>query len=353
MCKKSGGFVRTTVVITAALSLLAAAGTVAGCAGEQPSKAAPTRPITAVTTVADVPLTPESAAAAFTRWVANDDVARAAGDERLGMAWADDGQVPVTASEYRRARLAKTSVTRYTYDKPTLYVPRETNYPRWFVAEVARNGQNTLMAFTKRAQGARFKLSMAATVAKGVKVPPMTVTPDGYATALVPRDQSLVIEPRLVASLQAAIAEEGTKSYSTKVMRSGPYTTGYFDRAQKAAKKASKDGLIYDAGFNGTALPVFPLRTEDGGALVLYGLGRDVSTTIKIPGKGRLVLPPEASHLMASPLTGNELQVDENLQFAAVVPAAESNEPKKPEPKNPPKVSVIAEGGGVTKAKTI
>lgn len=345
---------RTTVVITAALPLLVAAGTVAGCAGEQPKKAPAARPIAAVTTVADVALTPESAATAFARWVANDDVARAAGDERLGMAWADDGQVPVTASEYRRALLAKTSVTRYVYGKPTLYVPHQTGYPRWFVAQVARNGQNTLMAFTKRAQGARFTLSMAATVAKGVKVPTVTVGSDGYAAALTPRDHSLVIEPpTLVASLQAAIAEEGSKSYSTKVMRSGPYTTGYFDRAQKAAKKAGKDGLIYDAGFNGTALPVFPLRTKDGGALVLYGLSRDVSTTIKTPGKGHLVLPQEASHLLAGPLSGSKLQVFENLQFAAVVPVAESKDSKKPKPKNPPKASVIAEGGGVTRASTV
>jgi hypothetical protein len=342
--------VRTTVVITAALPLLVAAGTVAGCSGKQPPKNSLARPIVAVTTVADVPLTPESAATAFTTWVANDDVARAAGDERLGMAWADDGQVQVTASEYRRALLAKTSVTRYSYGKPTLYVPHQTSYPRWFVAEVARNDQNTLMAFTKRARGTRFKLSMAATVAKGVKVPPVTVDPDGYAAAPNSRDQSLVIPPSLVASLQAAIAQEGTKSYSTKVMRSGPYTSGYFDRAQKAAKKANKDGLIYDAGFNGTALPVFPLRTEDGGALVLYGLSRDVSTTIKVPGKGHLALPPEASHLLAGPLTGNELQVLENLQFAAVIPVAGS---KKSKPKNPPKANVIAEGGGVVRARTI
>lgn len=344
---------RTTVAITAALSLLVAAGTVVGCAGERPKKAPAARPIAAVTTVADVALTPKSAATAFGRWVANDDVARAAGDERLGMAWADDGQVQVTASEYRRALLAKTSVTRYVYGEPTLYVPHQTGYPRWFVAQVSRNDQNTLMAFTKRAQGARFKLSMAATVAKGVKVPPVTVGSDGYAAALAPRDQSLVIQPTLVASLQAAIAEEGSKSYSTRVMRSGQYTTDYFDRAQKAAKKAGKDGLIYDAGFNGTALPVFPLRTKDGGALVLYGLSRDVKTTVKTPGKGHLVLPQEASHLLAGPLSGTELQVFENLQFAAVDPVAESKDSKKPKPKNPPKASVIAEGGGVIRARTL
>jgi hypothetical protein len=56
---------------------------------------------------------------------------------------------------------------------------------------------------------------------------------------------------------------------------------------------------------------------------------------------------------MAAPLTGNELRVFENLQFAAVVPAAEPRDSKKPKPKNSPKANVIAEGGGVTRAKTV
>ncbi|MEO5875901.1 MAG: hypothetical protein ABIQ26_12955, partial [Streptosporangiaceae bacterium] len=297
------------MAITGALALVM----VTGCAREQPSRTVPARPIAAVTTMVDLALTPATSADAFRRWAANDDVARAAGDERLGMAWADDGQVQVTASEFRQAKLAGTAVTRFTYGRPRLYVPRQAGYPRWFVAEVDRNGQDTLMAFTKRAEGSRFRLSMAAAVAKGAKIPAVATGPEGYAFALTPHDQGLLIQPTLVASLQAAIAEEGTKSYSTKVMRPGPYTTGYFESAQKAARKAGKEGLLHDAGFNGTALPVFPLRTQDGGALVLYGLSRAVSTTIKTPGKGHLVLPPEAAHLLAGPLTGTELQVYENL----------------------------------------
>ncbi|GAA0957507.1 hypothetical protein GCM10009550_45000 [Actinocorallia libanotica] len=334
----------------------------AGCSAERERPRA-ARPVAIATTSSDVPLTPRSAARAFALWTVNDDLARASGDERLALAWAVDSQRAVTAAEYRRAAADGAQVARHAYGRPALWVPRLDGYPQWFVAAAPRGRETALMAFTKPSPEQRWRLSLLTVLDRGVKPPKVEVDADGYATALPTEDQSVLIAPSLVAPPQAAVAEDGPGSYSARVLKAGPYTTGYYAEKEKAAKKAAKDGLEYASTFTATSQPVFPLRTEDGGCLVLYSLTRDVSLTREKDGP--LDVPGDADHLAAGKPTGRELHVFSSLRFAALVPARNSKPAKNDKPdkvsgsdksekqeKERPKVTVIAEDGAATRIES-
>ncbi|WP_344453889.1 hypothetical protein [Actinocorallia aurantiaca] len=353
---------RTTATVATALPLVPLLLLGAGCSGarERPRDA---RPVAIATTSTDRPLTPESAARAFSAWAANDDLARASGDERLALAWSADSQRAVTASEYREAAFGSTPLPRHSYGRPKLWVPRMEGYPQWFVASVSRGGTAALMAFVKSSPEGRFRLSLVAVPARGLKPPKVKVDSDGYATALSTEDQSVLIAPALVAPPQAAVAEEGPRSYSARALKEGPYTTGYYTANEKAAKRAAKEGLEYTSTFTATSQPVFPLRTEDGGCLVLYSLTHDVGLAQK--EEGPLEVPEDVAHLVAEPPVGRELHVFHSLRFAAVVPPKSDKPDKKrdsdgsDEPadsggkgKDPEKVAVIAEDGAATRIES-
>lgn len=334
---------RTTAMIAAVLVL------VAGCSG--PAKGTKTRPVAVATSPVEIPLTPESAAKAFDLWTANTDLARMSGDERLALTWMNDSAGAVTASEFRQAAFTGKPVTRYAYGKPVLYVPRIKGYPQWFVAAVTRNEEPALLAFIKKNAEDRFRLSIGTYPAKNVKVPLIDVDPEGYATPLAADDKNLLVSPQLVSSLQAAIAEDGPKSFSMRVMKAGPFTTGYYTQNQKDVKKAQKKDLQQSSVYTSTGQPIFPLRTKDGGGLVLYAMTHDVTT--KQETEGPLEVPKEAQHLLLEQPSGVELRVFNSLQFAAFIPKKGAQDKKKDEDAKPAKADVIAEGGLVTRIKTL
>ncbi|GAB2849059.1 hypothetical protein GCM10022221_55560 [Actinocorallia aurea] len=300
-------------------------------------------------TSADTPLTPESAAAAFHAWTVNDDLARASADGLLAQAWSEDSQLAVGAAEFRAAAAAGKTPARHAYGKPVLWVPRLTGYPQWFVASVERDGARTLMAFIRKSPEARFRLSLAVEPGKGVKVPKVPVDDEGYAAQVGSADQKgLLTSPGAVASLQAAVADEGPKSFSARVLKEGPYTTGLFNAHRKAAQKAAKDGLELSSTFTVPVQPVFALRASDGSVLVLYPLTRDTSTIrenasdtspVPVPKEYRYLLP--AGGVSPTFGTGGLHEIG-SLQFAAVVPVYKGGDER-------PKAAVIAHGGAVTR----
>ncbi|GAA3232257.1 hypothetical protein [Actinocorallia longicatena] len=318
--------------------VLLSAGALSGCS-DRPAKPRAT-PVAVAAPATDTPLTPASALKAFNLWANNDDVARATADERLGLTWADDGQVAVTASEFRKAARTGIPPMRFSYGEPTLWVPRLGGYPQWFVANVTRNGTPSLLALIKKSPGQRFRLSIAVTPVKGAKLPQIATDADGYATAMATRDESLLVGPSLVASLQAAVAEDGSKSFSAPSLQSGPFTTGLATQSAKEDKAAGKKDLIYGSAYTAPQLPVFPLRTKDGGCMVLYPLAHDVALTRRTD-VGPLEAPADAGHLLPTPAVGMQMRISANLQYAAVVPP----KPVK-KVKNPARIAIVAAGGG-------
>jgi hypothetical protein len=346
----------------AGVAVLAVTGVI-GCAQE---RRPPATPITLASAPAPERLTPEVARRAFRAYTVNEDVARASGDERLALSWAGDGQSQLIAAAFRKAAFTGEPVPRYGYGEPRLYVPRLDRYPQWFVAVTDRTTgsgpggpadgrrpaagtgpENTaIMAFLRTSPADRWRLSLATLLNKKAKIPQVTVDQEGYATPLATFDGGLVIQPRGVPAIQATLAGEGSGSVAVSVMRKGPYTTGYYGEARKEKKRAEEAGLAYDTVFTASGFPIFPLRTADGGGLVLYALSRNTVTFLKNSRKGHLAIPRDAAHLLDTLVLRDEINVTETLQFSATVPAQTTGE------KSPPKAEVIAHDGAVTRAVT-
>jgi hypothetical protein len=309
-----------------------------------------TSAVAVTSTPAPEPLTPQVAAQALKGYINNEDVARASGDERLALSWASDGQAQLTAAEFRKSAFTGDPVSRYVYGTPTLYVPRLTSYPQWFVVSVDRTVQRSpsskrsvLMAFNRTSVTGRWKLSLATLLLKGAKAPQVQVNPEGYATALATFDGGLVIRPRDVQSIQAAMAEEGAANPGRRVMKPGPYTSGYYTKTLKAQKKAKETGLTYEPVFGATQFPVFGLRTVDGGGLVLYALSSSTVTYVRKKGL-QPVVPRDVAHLLDSRVLKDQLQIWETLQFGV-------HDPAQPKTKAvQPRVDVIAQDGAATNA---
>lgn len=310
-----------------------------------------TSAVAMVTTPAPEPLTPQVAEQALKGYINNEDVARASGDERLALSWAGDGQAQLTAAEFRKSAFTGDPVHRYLYGSPTLYVPRLTSYPQWFLVSVSRtvrgdpsSKRSVLMAFNRASITGRWKLSLSTLLLKGMKPPPVKVDADGYASPLATFDPSLVIKPRDVQSIQAAMAEEGTGNPGRRVMKPGPYTSGYYTQTLKASKKAKDAGLTYEPVFTATAFPVFGLRTVDGGGLVVYALSRQTVTYVRKKGLQPAV-PRDVAHLLDSRVLKDQLTVWDTLQFAVYDPVQPT---LKTAPQ--PRVDVIAQDGAPTNA---
>jgi hypothetical protein len=346
-----------TVALPLLVALVLTAATACSGRGDRP-----TEPVASSSggSPIDERLTPDVANRAFRSFMSNDDVARASGDERLALSWTDDGQAQLTAAEFRKAAFTGDPVPRYDYTGQKIYVPRLTEYPKWFVvtADRARKGapdaakQDVLMAFVRKSAESRWRLSLSTLPDEKTEVPQIVVGKDGYATALATFDVSLTIQPRIVSAMQATLAEEGPESLAAKVMRTGTHTSGYHTRDERNEARDNERGLAYDSVYAATGFPIFTLRTADGGALVMYALGRDTVTFVKDKERGRLSVPRDAAHLLDTIVLKDELKVNETLQFAATVPAKTQEKKGTAPDKNQAKAAVIAADGAVVTATT-
>jgi hypothetical protein len=343
----------------------------AGCSGHGKRPAEPVAASAGGSPV-DERLTPDIATRAFRSYVNNDDVARTSGDERLALSWADDGQAQLTAAEFRKAAFTGDPVPRYLYSGQRFYVPRLTQYPKWFVVTADRSiagppggaggadgtsgadGEHAvLMAFVRKSADSRWRLSLSTLLDPKTKQPQITVGKDGYATPLATFDIGLTIQPRIVPGMQATLAEEGPESLAAKVMRAGSHTSGYYLRDRRSEARDKERGLAYDTVYAATGFPIFSLRTADGGGLVLYALSRNTVTFVKDKKQGHLSVPRNAAHLLDTIVLQDELDVTETLQFAAAVPAKPPGTKNKTVPgKAAAKASVIAADGAVISAET-
>ncbi|URN06731.1 hypothetical protein LUW74_27700 [Actinomadura madurae] len=331
--------------------------TVAGCA-EGRTEARPTVTMPETSPPDPVPLTPQVAENAFRTYVTDEDVARTAGDERLALTWTSDGQSQLTAAEFRKAAYDGDPVRRFVYGKPKMYVPKlkDAAYPQWFVASVdrsvlgkAKSKRRVLMAFILRGASDHWKLTLATVLQEKAKVPKVSIDADGYATALSTTDPSLLIRPRDVGGIQATIAAEGPGSVAAKVMKSNAVTTGFYQDAKRARKKAKKKDLTLQTVYTATPFPYFGLRTEHGGGLVVYSLFRTTSLIAKDPETPKPEIPEEAEHLLDGTVEGNEVDTTSTLHFAAYDPPKGDKDDKDDDR---PKAQMIADDGAVTKAAT-
>jgi hypothetical protein len=246
-------------------------------------------------------------------------------------------------------------VRRFSYGKPTLYVPklRDDAYPQWFIASVDRSvpdkkksKETALMGFILRGPSDRWHLTLATLMEPKAKMPKIQLDDDGYATALGSDDSAVLNRPRDVGGIQATMAAEGAGSVAAKVMKTGPHTSGLYQDAKRAKKKAKAKDLTLTVVYTATPYPYFGLRTKNGGGLVLYSLFRNSALVGGDASAQKPEIPKDAEHLLDGTVEGNEIDTTATLQFAAYDPPRA----KKKQPQ--PKALLVADDGAISKAAT-
>jgi hypothetical protein len=325
----------TAAVALAAVTLLA----VAGCSGSAPAAATLSRDASHGLTIA-------AARSAYQQYVTQSRQYAAAGDRTQALdlvaaaAWAQ------AKGQYEALASTGTAVPTYQYGAPRFFVPALTDYPQWFMVQVPRatetNGHpgpvvSTLMVFDKLTPAGTWTLNGTT----GLDGPlPALKQNDGYAVDVATNDPSLLLRPDVVGATQAAVVDEGPANPSAAVISPGTLTTGLYTAQNAHASAEAAHGLGYTWLLEGAPFPVFALETTDGGALVLYGMYLNTTTSHRnLVAGSPIPVPAGFTPLLAAPteIGYHAVYANWTYQFAAVDP--------RPAQKNA-KVSVISANGG-------
>ncbi|GAA0404071.1 lipoprotein [Microbispora corallina] len=339
-------------VVRQALAAALACAALAACSGGGAAAPAPVVSPSAAAASGSAPaspsagpqaqaVTPEEARKALDAFLATDDVVRAAGADRWTLALTRDGQRPITIAQVHSQSGRPPS---YTWGGRTVLVPRQPadRATQWFAATAERRGSSgevrtAVLAFVRNGPDGRWQNSFESLLNKGQAAPEVVVDQEGYATALDTRDTSVAITPSLMGPLHATVAEEGSEGYASSLIAPGPQTTGYADAIKRErARVKGADCMTYESIFAFVpTYPVFALRTDDGGALVLYTLTRTSSWStdqgLKC-GEGRPVpIPAAASWLLGKDDVHIEQrrQIVETQQYVGEVPSKASTAPAR------------------------
>lgn len=290
-------------------------------------------------------LTITTARTVFQQYVTQSRQYATAGDQAKGLdlvaaaAWAQ------AKGQYEALASTGTAIPTYRYGTPTFYVPALADYPQWFLVQVPRaavvNGHPgavaaTLMVFDKLTAGGTWTLN--GTTGLDGPLPALKMN-DGYAVDVPNNDESLLLRPDVVGATQAAVVDEGPANPSAAVISPGTLTTGLYTAQNAHASAEAAQGLGYSWLLEGAPFPVFGLETTDGGALVLYGMYLNTTTSHRnLTAGSPIPVPAGFSPLLAAPteIGYHAVYANWTYQFAAVDPL--------PTQKNA-KVSVISAYG--------
>jgi hypothetical protein len=346
-------------------------------------------------------LTLTAAQAAYRAYLAASDRASRTGSRSLAMSVVDDVQAALVDTQFNVARStgAKPPFARYSYGTPTIILPEAApaGDPQYFVVSVERTPVtatgapatsapvdpaasatnapggvpspdlaagvalpaqgHVLMVFQRSAASASWRLASTSQLAPGQSVPRLATDSRGYVPteSMSAPDGGQLVRPALAGPLQAAVVDDGPASEASRVVASGPLTTGMYEIARTSARGISApSGDAYQWMLEGSNYARLALRTADGGALVLYAMYLNtivqtpslLAKASSVPGLP-ITIPGYLKALMPSDqrTARNRLQAQDVLSFAAIDPPAPAQGGSAAA-----KIQVIAIGGGVRNA---
>ncbi|MEW9527211.1 hypothetical protein [Microbispora sp. NPDC049125] len=282
-------------------------------------------------------VTPAEARQAFHAFLATADVLASAQADQWALSLTRDGQRPISIAEIH-ARGGKPP-PRYTWDSQKVWVPRQRSgkAAQWFAATAQRrspSGQvrTAVMTFVRTDPRGLWQLGFESLLSPGQKPPDVALDADGYALSLDSRDSTVAISPSLFGPLHATTAED-SKSYASSLIAPGPLTTDIADEIDKDKEELEHNKcLAYDSIFAfASNFPVFALRTDDGGGLVLYTLIRTTTWSTQNGPKcsqGQPVpIPAAARWLLHKTTLLFRRQIIETQQYVGAVPPKASTAP--------------------------
>ncbi len=303
-------------------------------------------------------LTPARALQTYNAYVTNEKVALANHDELLALQYLTGSQYSITSAAYTAAVATGHPATGTVYGKPTLYVPKLTTYPLWFMAVVpehpATGGaeQTEVLVFDRPDAEVDWALSGSAVLNQAAPDLGIAVDRAGYATALATTDTKLKLRPDGVGAIHATVADDGPSSPAAVAVVPGPETTGFYQVNAALARQAAARHDVYTWELEGSSYPLFALRRTDGGALVFYTMALTTATvpaTLPPPGSAAnaklpaIPVPSAYRPLLPAgqrPIQHN-LTADATLSYVAIDPTASSASGR---------IQVIGSGGGPTYA---
>ncbi|HEX3751417.1 MAG TPA: hypothetical protein VHW06_12730 [Streptosporangiaceae bacterium] len=238
----------------------------------------------------------------FNAYVTAERVAVANRNTLLAQSLTSSAQYTVVSAQWSYGQ----PVTAVSYGKPTLYVPKLTTYPQWFMATVPESVKGkaigtALMVFDKPDASANWLQYGSVMLTPGAPALHVAMK-DGYATALRTTDKNLQFRPDEVGAIHATVVDDGPASAAAKVVAAGPLTTGLYQSNTAIAQQIGARGNYYSFELEGTSYPFFALATTDGGAIVMYTMSLNTSTTpvhasasnpITVPDQFKPLLPAD------------------------------------------------------------
>lgn len=357
-------FCQSVAYLTRLLSGAALAATaalaVSACAS------APALPGTAKTSAASTSaapaLTSADARQVFGSYVSASARATARGNQAAALALTEGMQWNQVKADFLRAGRGHVKLPRYRYGSPVFYLPEQSGYPRWFVADAPRSTVNAtanagtlaalpasghvLMVFAKASAASPWLLASGAQLAPGQSVPKLAAAnQNGYVATASTTDTSLLARPDVAGALQAAVVDDGPASAAARVVADGPLTTRLYAAQATLAPAQTPRGDVHFWALDGSNFTKFALRTADGGALVFYAMYLNITTEVPaeysdsspvLPGP-EITVPAEFAPFLTpgTPAPRVRLITQLALAFAAVDP-----------PPGPAKIQVIAVDGG-------
>ncbi len=262
----------------------------------------------------------------FNAYVTAERVAVANHDALLAQSLVSSAQYAMVAARWSTGQ----PVTAPSYGRPTLYVPKLTTYPQWFMVSAAEseNGRATgtaLMVFDKPDASAIWAMDGSVLLSPGAPALPVAIK-DGYATALRTTDTNLQFRPDEVGAIHATVVDEGPSSAASKVVAAGPLTTGLYQKYSATAKQVGAAGNFYSYEMEGTSYPFFALATTDGGAIVMYTMSLNTSTTPAHPSPSKPIAVPDDFKPLVAQVTAGKypftklMDADYTQQYLAIDP---------------------------------
>ena len=166
------------------------------------------------------------------------------------------------------------------------YVPRLAAYPRWFVEQGttrshgAPGGDLFVMVQSRPGGPWQEAHTLMWTGPAPAPLPGISTDPDGYATAVVPGETSLVTGPGQLP-VQYALLISGRAGAASSRYAPGDATTGWIASQQTAVQGAPAAGWQVSFGYTAPAVPAYALRTTAGGALVFFAFDQASTWTAR------------------------------------------------------------------------
>jgi hypothetical protein len=219
-------------------------------------------------------------------------------------------QLDMDRAGYQLRRARGDKIVPFTYTATTYYIPRQTDFPKWFAVDAISGRTRHALLFVQDRSGGSWLLAADPFPSAGLSN--VTLDKDGYATAVSADDTHAALSPAKVASAHAAVLTSGATG-----MAPGPYTSDSRSALVRVQSGLQRHGVTLSADFVPDRQQAYALRTTGGGFLVWYVLRQtekyDMSAAGAVGSGGDLTG-------LINGRVGHHLDTTALIQYLATVP---------------------------------